>query len=311
MTRILVPTTGQRRYNDHLHIDFFLSAFARAGLEVIVYGPGAEQRGARAPLPFDAGRPMASVVRELDPDVYFTLAPRRSQWATHHGIDLDVPKVLYHCDLHYARDGADYRHAQLLLVRAQAHLAHVRALPNAPQVRAHWLPFSVAAAHVPTAQPVSTLRDERVYFAGATDPGIYPKRELALGVLAESLLLARDGVRSVDAYMHSLTQHALGLTCSSRYRLDTAKHLEIPAAGALLLTDGLAEGLSHLLPDREMYMAFEDARQLRRRLQSLLQARTVLEERAARARAHVLAHHTDARRGEELIAVMKDAGCLS
>ena len=124
----MVPTTGSRRYNDHLHIEFFLGAFRRAGFDVVLYGPGASVRG-NAPIPFDKKRRIGAVARELKPDLYFTLTPKRSQWASHHRIGIDIPKVIYHCDLHYATDAADYQ-ADLVVVRAKAHLAHLRSLPH-------------------------------------------------------------------------------------------------------------------------------------------------------------------------------------
>lgn len=302
--KVFFPCAGQKRYNDHLHVDFFLKAFRDHGFEVVVYGPKAHLRGGSAPIEFDSERSIDSVVKALNPDLYFTMVPRRNTWCTHHKITLDIPKVMYEPDFHYAEDGSHYHGGELLIVRASNAVKHAQSLPGGGDIkRIEWLPFSFDETKIPKhADPDSPL----VAFAGADQHAPYPVRAEALDALSKASLLDRhQGYFNLNSYFYFLSTHRFGLTCSSKWHLEHAKHVEIPACGAILLADNLAPGLNYLL-ERSMYLVYEPSN-VAQLVREALAVPNEMRDLAIRAKAHVFAHHTDTIRGAQFIRAVREA----
>ena len=104
--------------------------------------------------------------------------------------------------------------------------------------------------------------------------------------------------------MHWWQSFRLGLTCSTAYRYDVAKHVIIAGAGAFLLTDG-AVGTPDLLP-KDTYAIFKtDGSDLDDVVHQSLSNPKLTEHRRAGS-DHVARHHTHALRWKQLLAHMAD-----
>ncbi|UCC72586.1 MAG: glycosyltransferase family 1 protein, partial [Gemmatimonadota bacterium] len=226
-----------------------------------------EKRGiGTVPIPF-ADRPMIEVVQATAPDIYWSMVPKRSAWCTHHGLGKApswLVRVGYESDFHYATDATHYHGLDLLLVRAYSAVGQARFLPGGLDLRRiRWLPFCLsrpASQRLQAAPPLTahaleqqvrdrTMRIPRAVATGVVAHEVYPRRTAAIKALvAAGLCDVVPGYLPEEAYYDKLRRYQFAITCSSKWSLDVAKHIEIPAAGCVLLTDGLSDGLDYLLP---------------------------------------------------------------
>ncbi len=308
MSRILIPHLSAGKaflYNYHLHHGFLVRAFESQGHDVIQYGPPFSD-----PLGFDESRTMAQVVDMVKPDLLVSMPTRRVR---RHWTAVPVPRVSYVCDFHYWNDVESLNGSALLIVRANNAVKHA-AMLGMSLADVHWLPFSFDAEEMAKA-PTVAHRSHKVFFAGAAHPpDIYPLRSAAIYELRRRRLLADDSV--VDGYVdrprycESLKRSLFGLACSSRWRLDIAKHVEIPAAGTILLSDG-GDGMNDLFP-ASMYIRHHgnDAADIVAQILGdpgrLADARAMAD--VATLWAHE--HHTDTLRARQLCSLLKDRGLL-
>lgn len=278
--------------NDPIHRGFFESA----PHPVAFYGPN-ETRGPA----FRKERRMADVVREAKADLVLVNMKKRVRgWLDPKQLaDLHVPKAVIEVDFCYERKNQSWYAACGLDVLFLRHKSDVSA---ATHPRKRWLPFSLKPSWI--AVPArGERRPQDVGFAGALAPiSNYPARNRAVKLLGTRLTRPTAKVIG-EAYMTWWRRFRVGLTCSCVWRYDNAKHLIIPGAGALVLTDGSA-GTADLLP-KDTYVLYKtDGSDLVRVLDAALTDPHLLERRRAGA-AHVAQHHTHAKRWTQLLQHME------
>jgi|6_EtaG_2_1085325.scaffolds.fasta_scaffold03969_3 hypothetical protein len=240
--RVLMPALGHIRYNNHLHQGFLIDTFLRHGYDLVLYGPDVQhRRKGRVPVLWDPKRPFQRVVRTVRPDLIFWCYPR-AKWLKRDWADLgDIPKVVYHSDFHYERHLRMFRGADLVLLRAKTAAQDAERMKGRGGLGdVRWLPFSVDMPIVDSAPGVSA-RVPKVHFSGATQGEPYPARSAALTALRRTGLLGdeyKHGYHSQVLYYKALKRHMFALACTSAWDLTIAKHVEMLAAGCILLTDG-------------------------------------------------------------------------
>lgn len=309
MSRILLPV-GPRRYNDHLHYGFWSRCFLSQGHEVHLYGAGATARGRGFKYPtYEPGRPMSDVEREVQPDLFVCLGavvPRQGFAGAR------CPKIAIEGDFHYINSLARYRGAELVIARAHREVARATEMPG-PAVPVVWVPFSV---HEPHLSYPRTSRERRrsqtVFFAGARQAEWYPVRSQAIADLKGAGLLSShsvlNGYLSAKNYYAALRKHVFAVACTSKWRVEVAKHLEYAAAGCVVLSDG-SDGLDELLPWYQKYEPGGCSALVRGILSKKTRIRTN-QERARATQEHVLTYHTDEVRSQEVCAMLTERGLL-
>lgn len=278
--------------NDPIHRGF-LDAFPG---EVLWVGPGE-----RIP----PARDVAAQVDALQPDlVLVNMKKRVAAWLDPETIArMGGTRVMLEVDYCYETSDAWYEAARFdrIFFRAQTDAMGTR-LPDA-----QWLPFSVHESWLCPPQALRA-RQRPVGFIGTAGPAtIYPARARALEHLRRAGLepMPKGRIRG-NAYAHWWRGVEIGLTCSSVFRQENAKHLIIPAAGALLLTDG-SPGLPALLPPGSYATYRSDASDVVDVVRGLLDDPRAMQQRRDIALAHVRAHHTHAQRWAELLRTVDAA----
>lgn len=309
--KVLIVRGGVRdrsRYNYRLHEGFFESAFSFLGYDIVHYGTPAH--GTRHG-PYDSYANVNDVVKAVKPS--FCL-----------GIELNdplylqqvrgVPRVAYVCDIHRLQDVGMLAGVQLLLVRAQRFESWVRKLPGGNKIKqVTWLPFSVDMKAVDRV-PEPKEREAKVILAGGHRNEPWPVRHQSMVALLKAGLLSLRSTCKVgqryfnDDYFKIVKSCVLGLACSTRWKLNPAKHVEFPACGTALMTDG-SPGMERFLP-KELYIKYT--------VENVVQTvRSIVTDpvRMAEVRAmgkqssdYIRSHHTNEIRARELATILCAAG---
>jgi len=294
--KILVLSSVHGNYNDPIHRGFFQAVPRSAA--VAFYGP--TERGGPS---FDPKRSLSSVVAEVKADlVLVNMKKRVKDWLKPNEMaDLSATSVktaVVEVDFCYERKDQSWYtacHFDVLFLRAKSDVLASRC----PQT--HWLPFSVKPEWICTPDR-NDRRPHDIVFAGTRHPQTYPGRNTALVVLKDRVVQPKARIQG-EAYMHWWQRGRLGLTCSSIWRYENAKHVIIPGAGALLLTDG-SPGISELLPSAAYTIYKTDGSDLNEVVRGALADPKLLERRREGAE-HVAKHHTHAVRWSQLFTRME------
>ncbi len=293
------------RYNYHLHDGFFAKAFQQLGYRVVHYGRVA-QRTTDGPFPVSV--PLPEVVRQVRPVCCL-------------GIELDrplylqevrgVPRIAYVCDVHRLNTVDMLAGVDLLLVRALRFVDWVRKLHGGSNIgRVEWLPFSYDQQLVDSI-PDPRRRARNVIFLGGFRREPWPARRDAMFLLNRAGLLSERSAKRVGyrlygrQYFETLKSSILGLTCTTRWRLNPAKHFEIPACGTVLMTDG-AQGMDQILP-ADLYVKYQPPTVVDTVRRALADDHR-LRQMAVDSRAYMRTHHTDAIRAKELREILGSMG---
>lgn len=287
MKLLVLSSHAAGRVNDSIHRGFF-DAFPGT---VQWYGPGEACN-------FEPERPLTTVVNEAAPDlVLVNMKKRVVFWMDPRWLRaVQVPKACVEVDFCYEKDASWYRACKFDMTFFRGFVDWKRA----DLEKKAWLPFSVDPKWCHAPQDV----DADVGFAGTLNPeSNYPVRNLALRTIG-TVVQPRKRLLG-DEYAAWWRTVPIGLTCSSVHKYENAKHLIIPAAGALLLTDG-APGLERLFDDMNAYERYKpDCSDLKEIVARLLSDRMMLMHRRQTAAAHVFATHTHSQRWRDLLAAMK------
>ncbi len=309
--KVLIVRGGVRdrsRYNYRLHEGFFESALSFLGYDIVHYGQAAQ--GTRHG-PYDACRDVNEVVRIVKP--VFCL-----------GVELNdpvyiqqvkgVPRVAYVCDIHRLKTVEMLAGVQLLLVRAQRFESWVRKLSGGNRIKqVTWLPFSVDMKSVDRV-PEPQRREPLVILAGGHRREPWPVRHCSMIALMKAGLLHTRSTCKVgsryfnDDYFRIVKSCVLGLACTTRWKLNPAKHVEFPACGTALMTDG-APGIDLLIP-KELYIKYT-VENVVKTVRSIVTDPVRLAEVRAMGKEssdYVRAHHSNEIRAKELAAILNSAG---
>lgn len=294
--RVLVAFHGKRRRNGHLHMEFWLKLLKVAGYQIGFYGPHVHTR-TKPVLPFKARRSMTEVTRAWAPDLYLTSNPA---WLPKGSF----PRVLYEPDVHRVQRAGMRGKFDLVLTRSNYGCRHLRKLTKDDKQPVWWVPFSFDEKLMATVKAHRCKK--RVGFAGSVALPHYEARVRALEVLGRAVCRA-DRWMAPGPYYGFLKGHAVGLACAGRRRLELAKHIEIPAAGALLLTSG-PQHMDELLP-KGTYVRYEHPASVAEQLERLPSEQIV--DMRKRAKAHCWAKHTDSVRIKETLGRLRGAGIVT
>ena len=309
--KVLIPCPSRMPFNWHLHWGFLIKTFEREGHTVLTYGPGVESLlPATTPIPYREDISMGTIQRELGADLFVTMGSN-SLWLGWH--DVSCPKASLFTDFHYLKHLRDFSGCDILFVRARRFVKDAESLGGRGDLgRIEWLPFSYDQELMEKASEAMKRR-WLVFFAGSSAGEHYPIRSSAVAALRSAGLLSRDSAVGVyhhlGEYYARMKRNLFGLTCSSRWRVNVAKHIEIPAAGAVLLTDaGPEDGMGRLLPE-ELYVRYtpENVVDVVRRM---VEEPEMAEEIGHQAQKHCEEHHTDKVRAKEMCAVLREEGML-
>ena len=299
---VLVLSSGRRgrRINDLLHRGFFNAC----PLGLTWYGPG-ECSG---PV-FKRRRPIVDVIAESGAGlVIINMRSRVDNWLTTRELSsIPVPKAIVEVDYCYADrrtgDGAAvYRGGDEWYREAgfdHVFLRHLTDVEHSQLPSRSWLPFSNDAEVFRS----RGRRDIPIGFAGTLKPAaLYANRRAAITALGRAVTVHERRVAGL-AYAQFLSRCRVALTCGGAFAYDNAKHVQIPASGALLATDG-SRGIAELLPDPDMYLRYR-IDSIADQIAALLRDRTALRERAAIAQAHCKAHHIHSLRWQTLLETLR------
>ena len=280
-------------YNDPIHRGFFEAA----PHPLVFYGPN--ERGGPA---FDPKRSLASVVTATKANlVLVNMRKRVKDWINQRQLaDLRVKTAMIEVDFCFERsDQSWYRDCRFDVL----FLRHRSDVAASEHPRTRWLPFSVKKSWIKVPDRSEHRAHDIGFMGTVTPPANYPARRRALEILKGRI--ATSKVRVVgEEYMRWWQRCRLGLTCSCIWRYDNAKHVIIPGAGALLLTDGSA-GISELLPNGTYATFKADGSDLTTVVNRALSDPRLLERRRAGA-AHVARCHTHEVRWSQLLKRMSE-----
>lgn len=294
--RVLVFSAqrGGGHINDPIHRGFF-NAFPG---EVVWYGPGENYNPSDPGPKFDANKPLHVLVEQVKPDlILVNMKKRVVSWMNPKELrGLYIPKAIVEVDFCYEPDGKWYVACGFDMVFFRGYVDYA----NSTLPKKSWLPFSVDPAWV----CIPDENEDRLHdvgFMGTTWPvENYPVRNRAIDALGERL--AKPPKVYGDNYALWWRKCRIGLTCSSKWRYENAKHVIIPAAGALLLTDG-TRGLPMLLP-APAYETYDGSCADLRTVVDRLLASTILLERRRHAAQRVQQLHTHPTRWADLLATI-------
>ncbi|GAG33022.1 unnamed protein product, partial [marine sediment metagenome] len=218
---------------------------------------------------------------------------------------------------------------------------HMRKLAATKGKPIYYFPFSVDLDLLPKRKWAS--RADIVGFTGSADEYLYPHRVQAAQRLADADLLhdararwqtvskkrwhwrgqrlsqsainhhdVAEGVKfrkyaQIDPrdYFEYLASFKIVLTCASNCQLVLNKDYEIPAAGAVMLTDGGTPGLDEILPAGS-YLKYYNPDDVVRVVRRALANPQELQARARLARDHVHEYHSDAVRTVQLEGILEE-----
>jgi len=309
--KVLIVRGGIRdslRYNYRLHEGFFEQAFGLLGYDVIHYGAVAKKTKNGI---YHDHENVQDVVRKAKPAFCF-------------GVELDqpryiqqirgVPRVAYVCDVHRLKDISMLVGVQLLIVRANRFESWVRKLVGGNKIKhVRWLPFSVDMAAVDRV-PEPVEREAKVILVGGHREEPWPVRHKSMVALIKAGLLSKRSTSTVGAryfgnkYFEMVKSCVLGLACTTRWRLEPAKHIEFPACGTALMTDG-SPGVEKLFPN-ELYIKYsvENAVDTVRSIVTNPARLAEVSLMAKEASEWVRTHHTNEIRARELGEFLRAAG---
>lgn len=279
---ILSTKRGGGHINDPIHRGFFDYAKALGGTLFWV-GPGEEYQPHPEVIP--------EFCRRNGVDLAIVNMKKRVDKWLPPAVVVDLPcrKVIVEVDYCYEKGKPDavkwYEDCRFDVVFFRHFIDYRDEGLSAPK---GLLPFSVHPSWI--CHPMDGQR-QGIGFAGTVAPvAHYEMRRWALDVLKDMVVRPPRKVFG-ERYMRWWSQFVIGLTCSSAAHYDNAKHLIIPAAGALLLTDG-SPGLSGLLPPHTWLQYTKDPVELRDTVRAALADTNHTMSRRIEAYNHVKAHHT-------------------
>ncbi len=205
------------------------------------------------------------VIANTKSRMYFNYDPYRKvadgDWTPKGFADCSVPKIMLEEDAHYEKDNDVWYRSHKFDLMIQRHYS--QSLRNWG-INTIWLPFSV---DINTFKPFeegeegSHIPANKLAFIGNVNPSAYKYRFDAMNILDRNKLIDifRFGEMKGSPYPKCLKTYVGFLSCSSIYRLTSAKMFEIMSAGGALLTNK-NDDLKYLFP-RDTYFCYHPENQ--------------------------------------------------
>jgi hypothetical protein len=157
------------------------------------------------------------------------------------------------------------------------------------------LPFAFADHRVPV--DTASERTEDLFWAGHRS---FWLRRLYLEKLEHMLDRPLDRHYTPDEYVRALLQSRIGLSFFG-FGFDTVRYWEVPAHGAMLLSERLPISIPHDFQDGKTAVFFEDLPELEEKLPYYLAHPEETEAIAVAGHAHFMEHHTGSARARQLL----------
>jgi hypothetical protein len=269
-------------------------ALLERGHQVTFVGLGHEERSG-----YDSTTPIDRIIERLPdrPDLFLWIDPADRYFPR--GIErLSIPSACYLIDVHIGgwRQAAAHFFDAVFIAQKDFVTDYAQAVGHQ---QVHWLPLAAA----PDVHRNHQL--ERVYDVGFVGNLATAHRSTAR---ARRLAMLADRYKTNDFYRHYPPAEVGEVYSRSRIVFNTSiagdvtmRLFEGAAAGALVLTDAVANGLGELFRVNEEIVTFADDADLLARIDHFLAHPAERESIAAAGQRRVLAQHTYAHRVDRLL----------
>lgn len=253
-------------FDNWLHMKFVEVLKKHPGVEVMAYGPDLHVGYPHLTrIPYSPRITIDDIRKEFSFDamilntksrMFMDYNPHKhiaaGEWLPDRFNLVNYPRIVIEEDYHYEQGDEWYRQNRINLI-LQRHWSQSLRQQNVPM---KWFPFSV---DTDTFCPGSQSRHEKICFAGSMNPAVYRYRYNACEILKKSHLIDVFANRQKHgmAYVNCLKEWVSHLSCSSTFRLSTAKMFEIMSSGSALLTNE-NDDLSTLFPAGSYYTYKDD-----------------------------------------------------
>jgi hypothetical protein len=266
------------------------------GSTSLPYHPNATISDIKSHFPFDC------IIMNTKSRMWLHYDPHRNEsqgcWVPRGTEHADVPRIVIEEDYHYEKDDIWYREQNIDLI-LQRHYSQSLRQDVVPM---RWLPFSV---DVDVFKPNDEIpRIPMIGFAGSSNCSAYQIRERACNELNKHRLVRvfnGPSRRTGMGYVECLQQYLGHISCSSTFRLSTAKMFEIMASGSVLLTNR-NDDLPLLFPDNTYCPYSDDGTDVVKTAQSLIDDPGYAKNIADLGRKCILERHSHQIRINQLLA---------
>ena len=157
------------------------------------------------------------------------------------------------------------------------------------------MPFAFSRAYMP--DDVSLPRERDLFWAGHR---MFATRRICLEHIERAHQVDLTRTFAPEEYARTVQQSRIGLNFYGK-GFDTVRYWELPAYGALLLSEQLPIRIPHNFTDGVNAVFFDDLPELDRKLRELLENPEQAEAIARAGHAHFLEHHTSEARARQLL----------
>ena len=228
-------------------------------------------------------------------DTLKTLDPRGVRQIM--GAAANVPLVI----LDTWDEGGDYRDELLaFLGRDTCHAYFKREMLAGVDYGSATYPLAFAYSDGQTPRTLNTHRDNDLFWAGKPAAGLRP---IYLDRLAATLGLDPHRRYTQAEYREALARSRIGLNLCG-YGFDTVRYWEVPAYGAMLLSERPPICIPHNFVDGTHAVFFDDLPDLEAKLDFYLHHPEETAAIAAAGREHFLRYHTSSARARQFLGVV-------
>lgn len=299
-------------FDNWLHLKFVEAIKKYPGVEIMVYGPDVHIGYPHlTSMKYDKKITIEDIQKEFDFDVIILNTKSRmfadynphkniaeGEWLPKRFNIIDKPRIVIEEDYHYEKNDGWYAQNRIDLI-LQRHWSQSLRQENVPM---QWFPFSVDTTMF---RPGPAPRHNRICFAGSVNPTVYKMRWTACDFLKRAHLLDAFPNRQKHgvAYVDCLQEWISHLSCSSTYKLSSAKMFEIMAAGSALLTNENGD-LPLLFPDGSYYTYKSDCSNVVHVAREIINDKARREETVHKGLQAIIARHSHQVRIGELINII-------
>lgn len=299
-------------FDNWLHLKFVEVMKTYPNVEVMTYGPDIHIGYPHlTTIPYDKNKTIEDIQKEFNFDamilntksrMFMDYNPHKQiaegEWLPNRFNLIDYPRIVIEEDYHYEHSDSWYRENRINLI-LQRHRSQSLRQQTVPM---RWFPFSVDTSMF---RPVSKPRHQKICFAGSMNHTVYQYRYNACEALRRAHLIdvfANRQKYGID-YIDCLQEWISHISCSSTYRLSSAKMFEIMATGSALFTNE-NDDLQHLFPPGSYYTYKDDCSNVVRVAREIINDTARREETVKRGLEAIHARHSHQVRINELLGII-------